>query len=634
MIGNKKYTILTIILLICSIFGGVYLVKNNQDLRKSASTDAQPCPEGYTEEDHYVTCCDCEKSGWLRTCIKKGYPRLDLTGSCDIPVSNGGCLNNSSCHQTPSPPPSNNGSLNAPACPPGYADDGSETECCECRKNRDVRICSNANNRADKRRMVGPCANSASGCTGGCSDNPPPEDKAPVCDSNQFIISISPQSANQGQTITFSFSGTQGSTYYDNIFSPQGGGLTDCKSPNPPTWPYNMTCTASVPGTYTMTHTWKNCALNDCTKTSDQCSESITYTITGSTKPASETCASKNGNCVSPLQCEFGTSYGQLNCARGQTCCVLGVHPTVTPTPVPPKPTVETCTSKSGSCISLSQCEFGTNYGRLNCNLGQVCCVLPTPTPIPKTTTTCASQNGNCVSPLQCEFGTSLGQLNCLRGQTCCVLGGRSTLTPTPTHTPTPTQRPTNTHTPTATKTPTPTHTPTPTRFTPTGPTPTGTGTPTPTHTPVPTNTHTPTPTPPPCSNFDGSVTQCDAHGSYCAYFFCSNKCLPKGTSNCDAGCASYCDPNATPTNTPVQPTATPKIIYVYTSSTPGQPTNTPYIKYVYPTNTPTPYGSNIAQRPEPTEITTLPEAGIDFPVQMLTIVSVIITLVGFLILL
>lgn len=75
--------------------------------------------------------------------------------------------------------------------------------------------------------------------------------------------------------------------------------------------------------------------------------------------------------------------------------------------------------------------------------------------------------------------------------------------------------------------------------------------------------------------------------------------------------------PAPTATNTP-KPTPTP---------TPG-PTSTP----VPPTNTPVPT-SVIAQGPSPTRIV-LPQSGVEFPSQMLTIIGGIITLLGFLILL
>lgn len=53
------------------------------------------------------------------------------------------------------------------------------------------------------------------------------------------------------------------------------------------------------------------------------------------------------------------------------------------------------------------------------------------------------------------------------------------------------------------------------------------------------------------CSTWDEDVTGCDAHGlrdpnpaddtQDCAYYSCSDKCRPRGTSNCEAGCSNYC---------------------------------------------------------------------------------------------
>lgn len=53
-----------------------------------------------------------------------------------------------------------------------------------------------------------------------------------------------------------------------------------------------------------------------------------------------------------------------------------------------------------------------------------------------------------------------------------------------------------------------------------------------------------------PCSTWNGEVEACDAHsilfgGRYtqdCAYYFCSGLCLPRGTSNCRAGCEEWCN--------------------------------------------------------------------------------------------
>jgi len=143
-----------------------------------------------------------------------------------------------------------------------------------------------------------------------------------------------------------------------------------------------------------------------------------------------------------------------------------------------------------------------------------------------------------------------------------------------PTSTPTPTKKPTSTLTPT-TK---PSNTPTPT----TKPTSTPTNTPTPTPTKIISNTPTLTPNP---------------------SFTLTPTTKPTNTPT----------PTTKPTNTP---TPTTRII----SGTPV-PTNT-----LVPTLV-------IAEGPSPTRIV-LPEAGVDFPAKTLSIVGIIVTLLGFLILL
>jgi len=145
---------------------------------------------------------------------------------------------------------------------------------------------------------------------------------------------------------------------------------------------------------------------------------------------------------------------------------------------------------------------------------------------------------------------------------------------PKDTPTPTPTQKPSSTPTLTPIPTKKPSSTPTPTPTKKPSSTPTSTPTPLPTNTPIPTSTTTPQPT---------------------------STSTPQPTST----------PNPTPTP---NPTSTPTPL----------PTNTPI-----PTSTP----EYIAEGPTPTRII-LPQSGVEFPAQMLTIFGGIVTLLGFLILL
>jgi len=95
--------------------------------------------------------------------------------------------------------------------------------------------------------------------------------------------------------------------------------------------------------------------------------------------------------------------------------------------------------------------------------------------------------------------------------------------------------------------------------------------------------------------------------------------------------------PTRTPTTTPtVKPTSTPTGTPAPTSSPTSTPTGTPAptstpteTPKIIPTSTPKP----IAEGPSPTRIV-LPQSGVEFPAQMLSVVGVIITLFGFLILL
>lgn len=100
---------------------------------------------------------------------------------------------------------------------------------------------------------------------------------APTCDPTQVQMSVSPDPSNQGNQVTFNVSGTQGSTYLGDSWS---GGV-DCSGGF---WD-SKTCNALSGGTFEWTHTWKNCAPNDCSLTSNQCSKALNYTVNGGPTP-------------------------------------------------------------------------------------------------------------------------------------------------------------------------------------------------------------------------------------------------------------------------------------------------------------------------------------------------------------
>lgn len=49
------------------------------------------------------------------------------------------------------------------------------------------------------------------------------------------------------------------------------------------------------------------------------------------------------------------------------------------------------------------------------------------------------------------------------------------------------------------------------------------------------------------CRLYDEDVRACDAHGPYCAYYFCSEQCWPRGTSNQAAGCVQGAETSVYP---------------------------------------------------------------------------------------
>lgn len=100
---------------------------------------------------------------------------------------------------------------------------------------------------------------------------PTPTSNAPECDKSQLIMSVSPNPATVASNVTFSLSGTQGSTWIEDSWN---GGV-DCSGEF---WG-DKTCKGTAVGSFTWTHKWKNCAPNDCTITSAQCSKTKKFTV-------------------------------------------------------------------------------------------------------------------------------------------------------------------------------------------------------------------------------------------------------------------------------------------------------------------------------------------------------------------
>lgn len=122
---------------------------------------------------------------------------------------------------------------------------------------------------------------------------------APACDPSLLNMSVTPNPGTVGNKMTFSLSGDQGSTWIDDTWS---GGV-DCANYF---WG-SKTCNATTSGSFSWTHKWKNCASNDCTITSEQCSKTIPYSVGASSCSIS----------AWPIPCILAT--GQTSCSSKLT---------------------------------------------------------------------------------------------------------------------------------------------------------------------------------------------------------------------------------------------------------------------------------------------------------------------------
>lgn len=115
-----------------------------------------------------------------------------------------------------------------------------------------------------------------SGCT----------NSAPACDTSQLNMTISNTQPNVGDTVTLSLSGNQGSTFLEDLYAPTG--IINCPA-FPSQWPTSVDCKIAASGSFTWTHNWKVCAMNDCSITSPLCSKSLTVNPLGPSATPSPT---------------------------------------------------------------------------------------------------------------------------------------------------------------------------------------------------------------------------------------------------------------------------------------------------------------------------------------------------------
>lgn len=113
--------------------------------------------------------------------------------------------------------------------------------------------------------------------------SPTPRPTPIPCDPAKVSMKASPNPAiiSSSSTITFSVSGTQGSTFLNDVWS---GGV-NCTGGF---WG-SRTCSAVSAGNFSWTHYWKNCAPGNCSVTSPQCSKQIPFAIVSPT-PTPKSC--------------------------------------------------------------------------------------------------------------------------------------------------------------------------------------------------------------------------------------------------------------------------------------------------------------------------------------------------------
>lgn len=112
-------------------------------------------------------------------------------------------------------------------------------------------------------------------CTVGCPGGVCGGGTVPACDKTAVNMNVSPGSAAVGANMTFTVSGSQGSTHVGDTWT---GGV-DCAGGF---WD-KKTCKATAPGSFTWTHSWKNCKPNNTNDCPVSCtSDPKSYTVTRS----------------------------------------------------------------------------------------------------------------------------------------------------------------------------------------------------------------------------------------------------------------------------------------------------------------------------------------------------------------
>lgn len=302
---QRTLGILLLLVIGASIPLTIYIGGQNSDTRQRADTYSCACENGQWSG---YDCTSIGKSGACTVptptpnpysicrCTPSGFQnKVNSTACKDAGFENG------YCNLTPSPTSASGGGNGETCtgqlnCYYSERDDSCPskvkivhgTGCNKNSRDNDVNTCPSDN----PCRYAGDCSrtDSSTGCyvaptnapapTTGAGQTPQPtqaQAQAPACDLNQLNMTAS-QSNNR---VTFSLSGTQGSTWISDTWSDG----VDCSGAF---WG-SKTCNVTKSGAFKWTHMWQNTAPNNFDIKSTICSKSMDYTVAAPTATPSPT---------------------------------------------------------------------------------------------------------------------------------------------------------------------------------------------------------------------------------------------------------------------------------------------------------------------------------------------------------
>lgn len=138
------------------------------------------------------------------------------------------------------------------------------------------------------------------------------------CDPSKVNMSVFPTNPSVGSQVTFSLSGTQGATHVGDSWS---GGV-NCSGG----FAGNKTCTATAEGTFTWTHTWRNClgSLSNCSSTT--CTTSPKSFTIGSTTPTTPPIVTQPPPVAGDTQLVFNLTLSGIQAGRSLVTSVRNIQ--------------------------------------------------------------------------------------------------------------------------------------------------------------------------------------------------------------------------------------------------------------------------------------------------------------------